>query len=57
MKEFICIAKCPELDEDNSKHCTATEEETKYGTPNNVDFCPCGKKPIWKRLEVNHEIN
>ena len=53
LKKYICIAKCPELDIDGSKHCIATENETKFGTPYNVDYCPCGNETIWK--EIDHE--
>lgn len=39
---FICVAKCPELDKDNSKHCckeVSTELELKE--LRNKE-CPCG---------------
>lgn len=51
MKNFICIAKCPELDHEGLPHCKATEAETNYGTPTNVDFCPCGNRPVWKMID------
>lgn len=50
MKKYICVAKCPELDCDNSKHCVTTN-------PNNpsslYDYdCPCGNRPEWE--EITH---
>ena len=51
MKRYICIQKCPELDCDNSKHCTNTEEgiQTKEEIR---DYCPCGNTAMWVDLEI-----
>lgn len=50
-KLYICIAKCPELDVSETKHCTVTlkqrrEREEQYG-----DYCPCGNEDKWEELK------
>jgi len=49
MKKYICIQKCPELDEENLKHCIVTEEtlqEIRFS-----DYCPCGNQEKWEEIE------
>jgi hypothetical protein len=48
---YVCNANCPELDSDNSKHCTCTvkNEEDKFNMLNNE--CPCGNNSKWALKE------
>ena len=49
MKKYICVAKCPELDYDNSKHCVTDNPEQPFPL---YDYdCPCGNCPIWEELQ------
>ena len=52
MKKFICVSKCPELDRDNSKHCTDTEENINYKKDMCKDYCPCGNIANWKEIKI-----
>lgn len=48
MKKYICVAKCPELDYDNSRHCIADNPNNPFPL---YDYdCPCGNCPIWEEL-------
>lgn len=49
MKKYICVAKCPELDYDNSKHCIT--ENPKQPFPLYDYDCPCGNCPKWEELQ------
>ena len=41
MNKYLCTAKCPELDCEDSGHCIVTDLTAR-------DFeCPCGNKPFW----------
>lgn len=44
-KVLTCVAKCPELDCDNSKHCKVLEIEYK-NIITERDYCPCGNREI-----------
>lgn len=51
--EFVCTAKCPELDFAGEKHCHAKsrrELESKYERWD--DGCPCVNVPDWKEQEA-----
>lgn len=49
--KYTCITKCPDLDCDNIKHCTATAEYLKMlKDRGRDDFCPCGKMPVYELL-------
>lgn len=50
MKKYICVAKCPELDHDNSKHCVTNNPNNPFPL---YDYdCPCGNCPIWEEYIV-----
>lgn len=55
--KMICVAKCPELDDENLPHCTDTldvinEKEAER------DYCPCGNRTIWRPLEEqSYKVN
>lgn len=51
MKEYICIARCPELDRDKAKHCVATKEEREKREERFGQFCYCGNRETWKELK------
>ena len=53
MKKYICVAKCPELDYDNSKHCV-TKNPTQPFPLYDYD-CPCGNCPIWQEITQSTE--
>lgn len=42
---YICIAQCPELDSDGSKHCVVDDPNEMYEWY--ADGCPCGNNPNW----------
>lgn len=47
-----CIANCPELDYDNSRHCTrCSQTEIDYMYEVYPDGCPVGNNPIWEEVE------
>ena len=48
MGKYICVAKCPELDYGNSKHCV-TENPNQPFPLRDYD-CPCGNCPIWQEI-------
>lgn len=53
---FKCIAKCPELDQDNSKHCICkTKADIEYMDERYPDGCPVGNTPIWQEEELGKE--
>lgn len=52
-EKFICIAKCPELDNENLRHCIDTKEGIIRREDELCDYCPCGNTPIWKPIEEN----
>ncbi|GHU35494.1 hypothetical protein FACS1894105_04330 [Clostridia bacterium] len=44
-----CIAKCPELDDINSFHCTRCSQEHIYDMEERYpEGCPAGNMPIWE---------
>lgn len=53
MKKYICVAKCPELDYKNAKHCV-TENPTQP-FPRYDNDCPCGNCPIWQEITQTTE--
>lgn len=55
MKEFICVAKCPELDFDGHSHCRVENPEDMY--ERYVDGCPCGNEPEWEPVEIGGDRN
>jgi hypothetical protein len=50
-KIYICITKCPELDDDNSKHCAGTGDYIKRRESIGRDFCPCGNIAKWEEYK------
>ena len=42
MSRYICIANCPELDEDNEAHCIFTESYLEGNREYDLEICPCG---------------
>lgn len=56
-KKYICTAKCPELDYDNSKHCSCSNPEYFYNKY--PDGCPCGNFPKWELIQPTEgdEVN
>lgn len=51
MKKYICIAKCPELDDDNLRHCIATKEQIQEREERLGVYCPCGNEEKWVLLK------
>jgi len=45
MNKYVCVAKCPELDDDNLAHCIITQEEFDEDR-----VCPCGNIPKYEKL-------
>jgi len=56
MHKFICFAKCPELDVDNSKHCIATMASITDREERCGDYCPCGNQEKWKMIDDEKAI-
>jgi hypothetical protein len=53
MIKYICVANCPELDCDNSKHCTINsqeEYEEKY-LYSGTDYCAFSNRPKFNKIE------
>ena len=51
-KSYVCVAKCPELDRDSSRHCHMIIT-TNEGLALANDFeCPCGNKDLWDGIKV-----
>jgi len=50
-EKYICIQKCPELDDDNSKHCVDTKQGILEKEERFLDYCPCGNTPKWKLIK------
>lgn len=50
---YICTARCPELDLEDSKHCTIDDPVEMY--ERYVNGCPCGNEPTWERLSESSE--
>ena len=48
-QKYICVAKCPELDYDNSRHCVT--ENPKHPFSFRDYDCPCGNYPKWKEIQ------
>lgn len=46
--KFVCVARCPELDYDNHKHCITREIR---------HDCPCGNEDIWIKLPNKIEVS
>lgn len=46
-QKYICITKCPELDDEGIKHCVATLEERREREEQHLDYCPCGNQDKW----------
>ena len=47
-KRFVCVAKCPELDLDNERHCCGTQKEIDWQYERYEDSgCPVGNIPEW----------
>jgi len=42
MNRYICIANCPELDEDNEAHCIFSESCLEDKREYDLEICPCG---------------
>lgn len=52
-----CVAKCPELDYDNSPHCICrSQSEISNMDERYPDGCPAGNIPIWEEVG-NDECN
>ena len=42
MNKYKCVAYCPELDEDNERHCIFTEGYLEDKREYDEEICPCG---------------
>lgn len=53
-KEYICVAKCFELDLDNEPHCKCKDLNEWY--EDHPDCCYVGNQPIWEEVKEDlHE--
>ena len=43
--KYICVTKCPKLDEDNTAHCLSISDDN--------TFCPFNRTPEWKELSTS----
>lgn len=48
-EQFVCVAKCEELDYDGSAHCHRSQQESD-AYARYPDGCPCGNKPDWQPI-------
>lgn len=51
-QKLICVAKCPELDCTNNRHCIDTEKGIKV-IEEHRDYCPCGNVAKWAEYQDN----
>lgn len=56
MSKYMCIAKCPELDYDNEKHCEVIINGEEELLELKDKQCPCGNNPIWNECISYEEI-
>jgi hypothetical protein len=51
IKMMKCVATCPELDYDNSSHCTCrSQSEIDDMYERYPDGCPVGNIPVWEEM-------
>ena len=51
IKMMKCVATCPELDHDNSPHCTCrSQSEMDDMYERYPDGCPVGNIPVWEEM-------
>jgi hypothetical protein len=57
VEKYICIAKCPELDDIESKHCTRTVKSEEELRELRNEECPCGNNSNFVKESKCLELN
>ena len=51
MQKYVCVATCPELDNNNIEHCVDTLAGIYDRCDVHIDYCPCGNTLVWEPLD------